>query len=205
MSPLRLVHSSLPTWGCPWEGAWGGGSHLRPPRGMSASSIRPCLGPPTRLERLALPVQTGGVLGPAASLPGSPWSPNMPCTEPSLDSGPACFVVLLAPGQRAGGGEALAWPSEPQGLETTVPAPSPLPASHHVGGCGWGGCPDATPGRVCAGEQQTCTAGRVRVALSASSSRPRAGQVLLSEPTGCSPCLRALSWELWPWAGGSGR
>lgn len=68
MSPLRLVHSSLPTWGCPWEGpgmaVW---ARVPGPRGgMSTGCVCPGLGPPTPLECLALPVQTGDVSSPAA-------------------------------------------------------------------------------------------------------------------------------------------
>lgn len=113
----KLVHSSVPTWGALGRGpGLGCGLLSQAPKGMSASCVCPCLGPPTLLERLALPVQTGGVPGPTAFPARVSLEPRL-----TLDNGPACLVVPLASGQRAGGA--------PQGPEASV-SPPPRRAHH---------------------------------------------------------------------------
>lgn len=207
MSPLRLVHRPLPTWGGPWECAGGGG--VGAPRGLSAHSVCSCVGPPAPPECPAFPVQIRGRPSPTARPARVSLEPKHTLHGQSLHSGPAGFVVPLAAGQRAGGGGGAHWPSELRGLENTVPPPS----RQHIGEAEAGWVQGHHPPEACvqgrgSHARLVCEGGPPQPSLPlrglggpASSSRPRPGRCLsllavLSEPEpfpgNCGPGLGAL-------------
>lgn len=184
MSPLRLVHTSLPTWGCPWERGGGVGAPPWPRGGTSARCVCPCPGPPTPSE------------SPPSADRGCPEPRCLPCLvslEPKRAQPgrwPACFV-LLASEQRAGGGGSTHRPSGLQGLETTVP---PLRSS----------CPEAEAG-VGAGmpPPEVCVQGTADThdwpCEGGPPSRPASSSRRWTVPSDLGPLLGSVAqgWGLW--------